>query len=146
MPSPPAGLTSKMGEFTSTMSEDQAKQQIVPKFTQRVALPSEIRLPVNISILVGLPRTIVLRHGTAVPVAVLEFMLTDPRYKNWFAENPLQNISESTAPSVPPSEAPVGPEASVPPATAEASVLGDGTDETPVEESVVVVVKKKGKS
>lgn len=144
MPSPPAGLTSKMGEFTSTMSEDQAKQQIVPKFTQRVALPSEIRLPVNISVLVGLPRTIVLRHGTAVPVAVLEFMLTDPRYKNWFAENPLQNLLESTAPSVPPSETPVVPEASVPPATAEASVLGEGTPA--LEEPAVVVVKKKGKS
>ena len=108
---------------------------VKPKFTQTVALPQQIKIPVDIATVCGSPRVIVLRHGTDIPVAVAEFMLNDPRYRGWFAENPLAGVAEDPAAVVP---AAVAEPAVVVPVAAE-PVAVEPSDEVPL------TIKKKGK-
>lgn len=127
--------------------------QIKPTFTQVVALPVNIRIPVEIATMIGFPREIQIRHGMTLPVAIVDFMLRDPRYRNWFVGNPLEGIVETpvvgtTQPAVieEPSEVvteSTGVETGVAADTLPPEAIVNPDEVTT---STTVVVKKKGKS
>ena len=66
---------------------------ITPRFAPTVALPTQIKIPVSVAQATGHPRIFVLIHGAKLPVGVIEFMLSDPRYRAWFIGDPLAGIT-----------------------------------------------------